>query len=45
MDTVNSPATAALDDSDPFEGLVQDENGFYSLIDLSPWDVQAYLGG
>lgn len=45
LDTVNSPATAALDDSDPFEGLVQDENGFYSLIDLSPWDVQAYLGG
>lgn len=45
LDTVNSPAIAALDDSDPFEGLVQDDDGFYSLVDLSPWDVGSYLGG
>lgn len=45
LDTVNSSELASLDDSAPFDGLVQDENGFYSLIDLSPWDVEAYLGG
>lgn len=44
LDTMNSPAVALLDDADPFEGLVLDEDGFYSLIDLSPWDVSSYLG-
>lgn len=47
LDTVNSPAVASeVEDEDDFwDQFVQDEGGFYSLVDLSPWDVESYLGG
>lgn len=45
LDTVNSPAVASEVEDDFWDQFVQDEGGFYSLVDLSPWDVESYLGG
>lgn len=45
LDTVNAPALASEEEDDFMDQFVQDEDGFYSLIDLSPWDVGSYLGG
>lgn len=45
LDTVNTPALASEEEDDFMDQFVQDEDGFYSLVDLSPWDVGSYLGG
>lgn len=45
LDTVNAPALVSEEEDDFMDQFVQDEDGFYSLIDLSPWDVRSYLGG
>ena len=45
LDTVNSPAFASVEEDDFMDQFVQDEDGFYSLVDMSPWDVNSYLGG
>lgn len=45
LDTVNAAALASEDADDFMDQFVQDEDGFYSLVDLSPWDVSSYLGG
>lgn len=45
LDTVNAAAPASEEEDDFMDQFVQDEDGFYSLIDLSPWDVSSYLGG
>lgn len=43
VDTVNSPSVQS--DDNFLDRFVQDEDGFYSLVDLSPWNVGSYLGG
>lgn len=45
LDTVNSPALASVEEDDFMDQFVQNEAGFYSLVDMSPWDVNSYLGG
>lgn len=45
LDTVNAPALVSEEEDDFMDQFVQDEDGFYFLIDLSPWDVSLYLGG
>lgn len=45
LDTVNVPAAYSDDPESVLDRFVQDEDGFYSLIDMSPWDVTSYLGG
>lgn len=47
-DDLDSTSALAVLSDDPesfFDQFSQDEDGFYSLIDLSPWDVSKYLGG
>lgn len=44
LDTVNSPVLLSDDSEALFDQFSQDDDGFYSLIDLSPWDVSKYLG-
>lgn len=45
LDTVNAVSPASEEEDDFMDQFVRDEDGFYSLIDLSPWDVNSYLEG
>lgn len=51
LDSVNSVSAASVDDSeleaeedDFMDAFEADEDGFYSLVDLSPWSIESFLG-